>query len=121
MIAYLSCIHVPPAIPTPRELAASPSFQGLFQFNFEEALTRYVGKAVDVRFTQEPDFSFADSGDLHSGRFHGLVDSPDGPGGETTGTFRLHLPNGLEARDPGRLLDQASLEVAIDTLPAGFA
>lgn len=105
---------------TERELADSPSFQGLFQFNFEEALARRIGKAVDVCFTQAAEFSFSDSGDPRSGRFHGTVDSPDGPRGETTGTFRLHLPNGLEGRVAAHVLDSALLDISIDTIPEGL-
>ena len=106
---------------TQQDLAESPSFQGLFQFTFEEALAKRLGKAVDVSFTNGADFSFADPGDPHTGAFYGTVDSPDGLCGETTGTFRLHLLDGLDGRDATRLLDSASLEVSIDTLPAGFA
>ena len=105
---------------TLQDLSDNPSFQGLFQFNFEEALAKRLGKAVDMRFTEKADFSFSNSGDPLSGRFHGTVDSPDGPGGETTGTFRLHLPNGLDRRDAARLLDHASLEISIETVPERF-
>ena len=57
------------------------------------------------------------SGADHRGRFIGEVEISGGIFGDAAGTFRLRIPRGLEGGEPHHILDTATLEVTIESVP----
>lgn len=101
-------------------LSETGEFQGLFQFRYEEEFYRgnRWGPLVDLQFLSPVQISFSEScGRHHSGRFLGEVETSDETVGDTTGTFRLHLPRGLDGGEAKHILDTASLDVVIESVP----
>ncbi|EDY18442.1 hypothetical protein CfE428DRAFT_4226 [Chthoniobacter flavus Ellin428] len=105
---------------TVAELLASESFALLFHHEYcEQAMRQLRSYAYPLG---DPDFTAENvDGSEIRGRFLAQAELEEGPHGATSGTFLLTIPAGWDAGDVQAILENATLNVQIETAPAGPA